>query len=55
MKRSKRITRLSDLRKTGPPSDYPVDVPQGGTWALWVILVILAVVIIRAGIVLVAS
>lgn len=36
---AKRVTRLSDLKQAGPPSEYPVDVPQGGTWALWLVLV----------------
>jgi hypothetical protein len=46
----RRVTRLADLKKARPPADYPVDVPQGGTWALWLVLVILTILIIRAGI-----
>jgi hypothetical protein len=44
---AKRVIRLSDLKAAGPPSDRPVDVPQGGTWALWLLIV--------AGIVLLLS
>ena len=43
---TKRVTRLSDLRAAGPPSDYPVDVPQGGTWFLWIVLVAVIVALL---------
>jgi len=43
---ARRVTRLSDLRKSGPPSDYPVDVPQGGTWTFWLVLVGLIVLLL---------
>jgi hypothetical protein len=52
---SKRTTRLSDLRNAGPPSGYPVDVPQGGTWALWLVLVGVAIFFVSAGVVLIVS
>lgn len=42
----RRVTRLSDLKKAGPPRDYPVDVPQGGTWVLWLVLVVAIVLLL---------
>jgi len=42
---AKRVTRLSELRQAGPPADYPVDVPQGGTWVFWLVLVGLIVLL----------
>jgi hypothetical protein len=36
---ARRVTTLSDLRKAGRPADRPADVPQGGTWVFWLVLV----------------
>ena len=44
---ARRVTRLSDLKKAGPPAGYPVDVPQGGTWVLW-LAVVAAIVLLLA-------
>lgn len=43
---ARRVIHLSDLKKAGPPKQYPVDVPQGGTWVLWLVLVGLIILIL---------
>ena len=45
----------ADLSDLGPSEKYPIDVPQGGTWALWIVLVVLTILFLRAAVFIIVS